>query len=31
MTDLGEEFEFFIYLLECYAEHKNKTAWDVLQ
>ena len=31
MAELSEEFEYFTYLLKCYAERKNMTAWNVLQ
>lgn len=31
MSELSEEFEYFTYLLKCYAERKNMTAWNVLQ
>ena len=31
MAELSEEFEYFTYLIECYAERKNMTAWNVLQ
>ncbi len=28
---MTEEMEFFMYLLECYADHKNKKTADVLK